>query len=53
MTGLGACTRKQSFATPASNQLKLKRNTPTVDRPQLRHDPRIEAGRWVESGMVV
>jgi deoxyribonuclease V len=40
MSGLGACTRKQSFATPASNQ--PERNSPTVNRPQLRHDPLIE-----------
>jgi hypothetical protein len=38
--GLGACTRKQPFATPTSN--RHKRNPPTVERRRLRYDPTTE-----------
>jgi hypothetical protein len=44
LDGLEACTRKQSFATPTSNQGKLN-PAPTVERPQPGHDILIEGQR--------
>jgi len=47
MTGLEACTRKESFAKPASHQ--LQRNAPTLDSPRHDHDPPIPPSDFVIS----